>query len=77
MVWHDDAALKPVVKMDWLQIEDLIPGPGRPELDRSRPLTLRGAQDRAAKESRRFSPHLGQTPTRFIVSSSRSVPGSR
>lgn len=25
VVWYDDAALKPVVKMDWLRIEQLIP----------------------------------------------------
>lgn len=30
MVWHDDAALKPVVKMDWLPIEQLIPVPVDP-----------------------------------------------
>ncbi|QSR24124.1 hypothetical protein CFH99_00605 [Nocardioides aromaticivorans] len=30
LVWHDDAALKPVVKMDWLRIEDLIPVPVDP-----------------------------------------------
>lgn len=27
VVWHDDAALKPVVKMDWLRTENLIPVP--------------------------------------------------
>ncbi len=30
VVWHDDAALKPVVKMDWLPVEDLIPVPVDP-----------------------------------------------
>jgi hypothetical protein len=30
VVWHDDAALKPVVKMDWLPVEDLIPIPVDP-----------------------------------------------
>jgi len=30
VVWHDDAALKPVVKMDWLPIEQLIPVPVDP-----------------------------------------------
>jgi hypothetical protein len=30
VVWHDDAALKPVVKMDWLRIEQLIPVPVDP-----------------------------------------------
>lgn len=30
VVWHDDAALKPVVKMDWLRIEHLIPVPVDP-----------------------------------------------
>ncbi|MAO79761.1 MAG: hypothetical protein CMH82_03685 [Nocardioides sp.] len=30
VVWHDDAALKPVVKMDWLRLEDLIPVPVDP-----------------------------------------------
>jgi len=30
VVWHDDAALKPVVKMDWLPIDDLIPVPVDP-----------------------------------------------
>ncbi len=31
MVWHDDAALKPVVKMDWLRTENLIPVPIDPK----------------------------------------------
>lgn len=30
VMWRDDAALKPVVKMDWLRIEDLIPVPVDP-----------------------------------------------
>jgi hypothetical protein len=30
VVWHNDAALKPVVKMDWLRIEQLIPVPVDP-----------------------------------------------
>ena len=30
VVWHDDAALKPVVKMDWLRIDQLIPVPVDP-----------------------------------------------
>jgi hypothetical protein len=33
VVYYDDAALKPVVKMDWLARTDLIPGPDRPELE--------------------------------------------
>ncbi|WP_408899862.1 hypothetical protein ACJ5H2_22030 (plasmid) [Nocardioides sp. R1-1] len=30
VVWHDDAALRPVVKMDWLRTENLIPVPVDP-----------------------------------------------
>jgi hypothetical protein len=30
VVWHDDAALKPVVKMDWLCMDQLIPVPVDP-----------------------------------------------
>jgi hypothetical protein len=30
VVWHDDAALKPVIKMDWLRTEQLIQVPVDP-----------------------------------------------
>jgi hypothetical protein len=43
VVGHDDAALKPLVKMDWLRIDDLIPVPIDPNW------TGRGSWGRSAK----------------------------
>jgi len=31
-IWHDDAALKPIAKMDWLRAEQLVPVPVDPQL---------------------------------------------